>query len=160
MRINILITNVLVFLRFENSRVCFQALLWLKHRSSQTLIMNCYFSIGCDAAVTLNFHRQRESNPSMFKNRLFNKVALAFRNRKKCTISAENLLITQRAATKMYKKCTFSAINHKKLCARTRKITMFSSRNLCIGLSPFQQSFRRGTLGMVLGTYLKACVPS
>ena len=105
--------------------MCFQALLWLKHRSSQTLIMNCYFSIGCDAAVTLNFHRQRESNPSMFKNRLFNKVALAFRNRKKCTISAENLLITQRAATKMYKKCTFSAINHKKLCARTRKITMF-----------------------------------
>jgi len=43
-------------------------------KPTKTLIMNCYFSIGCDAAVTLNFHRQRESNPSMFKNRLLNKA--------------------------------------------------------------------------------------
>ena len=36
--------------------------------------MNCYFSIGCDAAVVLNFHRNREENPSLFKNRILNKV--------------------------------------------------------------------------------------
>ena len=43
-------------------------------RPTKTMIMNCYFSIGCDAAVVLNFHRGRESNPSLFKSRVFNKA--------------------------------------------------------------------------------------
>ncbi|XP_063681295.1 diacylglycerol kinase epsilon-like [Bolinopsis microptera] len=43
-------------------------------RPMKTLIMNCYFSIGCDAAVVLNFHKNREENPSLFKNRLLNKA--------------------------------------------------------------------------------------
>lgn len=34
--------------------------------------MNNYFSIGCDALVTLNFHRQRSK--LFFANRLLNKV--------------------------------------------------------------------------------------
>lgn len=34
--------------------------------------MNNYFSIGCDALVTLNFHRDRDQ--SSFSNRLFNKL--------------------------------------------------------------------------------------
>ena len=34
--------------------------------------MNNYISVGCDALVTLNFHRQR--NDMFFANRLLNKV--------------------------------------------------------------------------------------
>lgn len=38
--------------------------------------MNSYLSIGCDAQVVLNFHKHRESQPSLFKNRMINKVCL------------------------------------------------------------------------------------
>ena len=46
-----------------------------KHILSQTLIMNNYASIGVDALVTLNFHRHRESRPSLFGSRIVNKVS-------------------------------------------------------------------------------------
>ena len=36
--------------------------------------MNNYASVGVDALVTLNFHRHRESRPSLFGSRLLNKV--------------------------------------------------------------------------------------
>ena len=40
---------------------------------NQTLkYMNNYISVGCDALVTLNFHRQRDN--LFFANRLLNKV--------------------------------------------------------------------------------------
>lgn len=38
----------------------------------KTAYLNNYLSVGCDALVTLNFHRQR--NTSYFANRIFNKV--------------------------------------------------------------------------------------
>ena len=38
--------------------------------------MNSYLSVGCDAQVVLNFHKHRESQPSLFKNRLINKVGI------------------------------------------------------------------------------------
>jgi hypothetical protein len=38
------------------------------------LIMNNYASVGVDALVTLNFHKQRESRPWLFTHRLINKV--------------------------------------------------------------------------------------
>ena len=37
--------------------------------------MNSYLSVGCDAQVVLNFHKHRESQPSLFKNRIINKVS-------------------------------------------------------------------------------------
>ncbi|GFO12496.1 diacylglycerol kinase [Plakobranchus ocellatus] len=42
-------------------------------RPSKTYIMNNYLSVGVDALVTLNFHRQRESWPALFAHRLINK---------------------------------------------------------------------------------------
>lgn len=36
--------------------------------------MNSYLSFGCDAQVVLNFHKHRESQPSLFKNRIINKL--------------------------------------------------------------------------------------
>ncbi|XP_005102379.1 diacylglycerol kinase epsilon [Aplysia californica] len=42
-------------------------------RPSKTFIMNNYLSIGVDALVTLNFHKQRESWPSLFAHRIINK---------------------------------------------------------------------------------------
>ncbi|XP_077980143.1 diacylglycerol kinase epsilon-like [Glandiceps talaboti] len=43
-------------------------------KSSKMLAMSNYFSLGCDASIALKFHRQRESRPSWFKNRLTNKI--------------------------------------------------------------------------------------
>ncbi len=40
----------------------------------QVLTMNNYVSVGCDALLTLNFHRQRKSNPFWFSSRIFNKA--------------------------------------------------------------------------------------
>ena len=36
--------------------------------------MNNYMGVGCDASVTLNFHRQRQSRPELFPSRIINKV--------------------------------------------------------------------------------------
>lgn len=44
----------------------------LNNKPSKITYMNNYFSIGCDALVTLNFDRQR--NNSYFANRIMNKV--------------------------------------------------------------------------------------
>lgn len=43
-------------------------------RGGRELTMNNYLGVGCGAGVTLNFHRQRESRPSLFKSRIINKV--------------------------------------------------------------------------------------
>ena len=40
--------------------------------------MNSYLSVGCDAQVVLNFHKHRESQPSLFTNRIINKVCIIF----------------------------------------------------------------------------------
>ena len=37
--------------------------------------MNSYFSVGVDATVVLKFHKHRESQPSLFSSRMFNKVS-------------------------------------------------------------------------------------
>ena len=47
--------------------------------------MNNYISVGCDALVTLNFHRQR--NSQFFANRIFNKV------KKNCIFFGDLLVI-------------------------------------------------------------------
>eukprot|EP00794_Sanderia_malayensis_P008826 gene8826-9771_t len=36
--------------------------------------MNSYLSVGCDAQVVLNFHKHRESQPSLFTSRIINKL--------------------------------------------------------------------------------------
>jgi hypothetical protein len=41
-------------------------------KASDLKFMNNYISVGCDALVTLNFHRKREN--LYFANRLLNKV--------------------------------------------------------------------------------------
>ena len=43
-------------------------------RGGKEVTMNNYLGVGCGAGVTLNFHRQRESRPLLFKNRTINKV--------------------------------------------------------------------------------------
>lgn len=41
---------------------------------SRTYIMNNYASVGVDALVTLNFHKQRERMPGLFTSRIINKL--------------------------------------------------------------------------------------
>ena len=44
-------------------------------RGAKVITMNNYLGIGCDAGIALNFHRQRETRPELFKSRIINKVA-------------------------------------------------------------------------------------
>ncbi len=45
-------------------------------KGARELTMNNYLGVGCDAGVALNFHRQRECRPELFKSRLINKVSV------------------------------------------------------------------------------------
>ena len=45
-------------------------------RGAKMLTMNNYLGVGCGAGVALNFHRQRESRPELFKSRIINKVSI------------------------------------------------------------------------------------
>jgi len=40
----------------------------------KVLHMNSYVSVGCDAQVVLNFHKHRETTPSLFTSRIINKL--------------------------------------------------------------------------------------
>ena len=39
--------------------------------------MNNYFSFGADAKIALDFHTNREKNPSNYKNQITNKIEYA-----------------------------------------------------------------------------------
>lgn len=45
---------------------------WRKPKKLVT--MTNYFSVGCDALLCLNFHRQRQRKPTLFKKRSINKI--------------------------------------------------------------------------------------
>ena len=59
-----------------NVRVEYRRYLGLR-RGAREITMNNYLGVGCDAGVALNFHRQRESRPQLFKSRIINKVCIA-----------------------------------------------------------------------------------
>jgi diacylglycerol kinase (ATP) len=44
--------------------------------NTEIYVMNNYFGIGIDAAVSLDFHTAREENPSKFNSRLIEKILL------------------------------------------------------------------------------------
>jgi len=44
-------------------------------KGGRELTMNNYLGVGCGAGVALNFHRQRESRPKLFKSRFINKAS-------------------------------------------------------------------------------------
>lgn len=50
-----------------------QSYLGWKRRRQQLSMLN-YFSIGCDALIALNFHRQRQKKPTLFTIRSLNKL--------------------------------------------------------------------------------------
>ncbi|XP_039272666.1 diacylglycerol kinase epsilon-like [Styela clava] len=43
-------------------------------RQTKSIFMTNYFSIGCDALISLNFHNQRQKKPSLFTKRSLNKL--------------------------------------------------------------------------------------
>uniref|UniRef100_T2MFN4 Diacylglycerol kinase n=1 Tax=Hydra vulgaris TaxID=6087 RepID=T2MFN4_HYDVU len=45
-----------------------------KKLKTKVVYMNSYVSVGCDAQVTLNFHRHRQYQPFLFTSRIINKL--------------------------------------------------------------------------------------
>ncbi|CAL1543259.1 unnamed protein product [Lymnaea stagnalis] len=104
-------------------------------RPSKTFIMNNYLSVGVDALVTLNFHKQRESWPAFFAHRFINKF---------CYFTYGTKDVLERECKDLHKKLKLELDNKEVILPELEGIVVLNISSWGGGCQPWGNSQESG----------------
>ncbi|TPX34818.1 diacylglycerol kinase (ATP) [Synchytrium microbalum] len=90
--------------------------------ATKTLVCTNYFSAGADARIVLDFHRARESQPQLFRNRLINKAWYAVLGGRQVVLNILHLMGMSSQPSEPASSPTVMSPQHTKLVGSTLQL--------------------------------------